>query len=338
MSNVRLLLDFQNLAIRCLYADMEFVADPNPDYRLLSHRIMTSIIYNIRMFSPNELILAVDGRYYWRKKVYEKYKAQRKAKRDNDVFDWNVFFEYLNSFLSDIKQSLPFKVMKIKWVEADDIIGTLTRLLPDGKTNIIVSSDKDFIQLLSNPKVRLYDPIKREQVKSTDPKRVLEIKILTGDKSDNIPNVKPRLGLKTAIKILDDPELIEKLMKDFYVIPKNILTVEKCTHKWKDDKHNEEENMMVCKKCSLGGKKILIKDTYARNSRLIDMGKIPNKIKHRILELYHAYEVHEITGMDFMRFCVRHNLRRLNEDTNKIIKNFMPLMSAESKNEMEEFF
>lgn len=305
----RLLIDYNNMAIRTLFSDMTMIADPNPEFHLHKHKLMASIFYNIRKFEPDEVVLAVDGKGYWRKKIYSEYKAHRKDKRDTDVFPWEDYYEYMDEFTADIKKHFPFKILRIDWVEADDIIGVLTRMLPDDKTNIIVTSDKDFIQLLSNSNVKLYDPMKREYVEVDDPKRELQIKIITGDKSDNIPNIKPRVGVKTAEKLLDDPDKFEALLEETYTI-------------------GEEES------------EISVRDNFKRNGRLIDMGKIPRKIQQRILDRYNDCEINNISGMTFMKFCMRNRLRRLNEDGNKIISSLKPLMGekTEKNNDTMEFF
>ena len=332
MSNVRLLVDMNNLAIRCLFADITMINDPDPDFKMVSHRIMNSLFYNIRKFSPNEIILGVDGKGYWRAKIYEGYKKHRKDKRDTDVFPWDKYYVYIDEFLKDIKATFPFKVIKINWVEADDILATISRMVPDRKENIIISADKDFIQLTAYTNVHLYDPMKKIMIEE-DGKRNLDIKIMTGDKSDNIPNIKPLIGEKTAIKLLDDEEKLEELLNSLYVVPK---IKSKCKHDWNID---EEDRTAICDKCEVEGKVFSVRENYNRNKRLIDMGCIPKKIQQRILERYEECEVKEMGGMDLMKFLMRHRLRKLGEDATMIHESMKPLMGIKTnKDDMGDCF
>ena len=332
MSNVRLLIDFNNLAIRCLFSDISMISDPDPDFKIVTHKIMNSLIYNIRMHRPDEIILAVDGKGYWRRKIYDLYKGHRKDKRDKDIFDWSKYYDYIDGFLKDVKKTFPFKVIRIKWVEADDVISTISRMVPVNRENIIVSADKDFVQLTMNKSIKLYDPMKKIFIENIDSKRELDVKVIVGDKSDNIPNIKPKVGPKTAIKLLEDPEQLEALLDSHYIVP---IRPSDCKHKWLED---DEENIL-CETCEMKGKAISVKENWERNSRLIDMSKIPNKIQQRILERYHECEIKQIGSMDIMRFCSRHNLRKIGQDSSMIHDNMKPLMGMKTdSDEMGEFF
>ena len=334
----RLYIDYNHLCIRSLFADMSLVNDPNPDFKLHKHRVMNSLFFNIRKFRPTEVIVAVDGKNYWRKKIFADYKAHRKDKRDKDVFPWEKYYEYMNEFTADIKKSFPFKIIRINWVEADDIIGVLSRMLPANGSSVIVTSDKDYVQLLKHSGVSLYDPMKKEFVEEEDPQRQLDIKIMTGDKSDNIPNIKPLIGEKTAIKLLDEEEKLEELLNSFYVVP-DIKS--KCKHVWDINEEGEtlEDYVAICEKCEVEGKVFSVQENYNRNKRLIDMGCIPKKIQQRILDRYNDCEVNQIGGMDLMRFLMRHKLRKLGEDCTMIHESLKPLMGIKTnKDDMGEFF
>lgn len=331
----RLYIDYNHLCIRSLFADMSLVNDPNPDFKMHKHRVMNSLFYNIKKFRPTEVIIAVDGKNYWRKKIFEDYKAHRKDKRDKDVFPWGKYYDYMDEFTADIKKSFPFKIIRINWVEADDIIGVLSRMLPAKGSSVIVTSDKDYVQLLKHDGVSLYDPMKKEFVEEEDPQRQLDIKIMTGDKSDNIPNIKPLIGEKTAIKLLDDEKALEELLDSFYVVPKEKT---KCKHDWDVD-NEDESDTAICEKCEMVGKIYSVQENYTRNKRLIDMGCIPKKIQQRILDRYNDCEVNKIGGMDVMKFLMRHKLRKLGEDCTMIHESMKPLMGVKTnKDDMGEFF
>ena len=206
-----LLIDFNNLSIRNVFQSKDMINNPAPDWGLHKHSLIQSIFYNIRKFNPSEVILAVDDKNCWRKKVYPEYKAHRKDKKDNDIFPWDEYQIYINSFLEDIKATFPFMVIQVSYSEADDVIGVLAKHIPSDK--VVVTADSDYIQLMSIPKLKLFNPLKDKFVINDNPKMSLMVKILAGDSGDNIPNIKPRLGPKTAEKLIINNE-VESFIAD----------------------------------------------------------------------------------------------------------------------------
>ena len=77
----------------------------------------------------------------------------------------------------------------------------------------IVSSDTDLVQLV-NDKVKIFDLKMKEVAPKISPEMDLKLKIIIGDKSDNIPAIKNRLGKKTGEKLLNNNEELIKLLKD----------------------------------------------------------------------------------------------------------------------------
>jgi 5'-3' exonuclease len=169
----------------------------------------------IREMKPDAIVIAWDGAGGSRKKrlINKDYKAGRKPIRlnrqirnlseseevENKIWQQTRLTEYLNH--------LPIVQVMVPSVEADDIIAYGVQLQKyKGWQKIIVSSDKDFIQLCDNETV-LYRPIQKVFLNS---KRVLEeygihptnfalARALSGDKSDNLPGV-PGVGMKTVAK------------------------------------------------------------------------------------------------------------------------------------------
>jgi 5'-3' exonuclease len=93
-------------------------------------------------------------------------------------------------------------MLSVERCEADDIIATLCKETFKNEEVIIISSDGDMNQLI-NKNIQQYDPMKRKLVECLNPQIELDIKILTGDKSDNIPPIRKKVGVVTATKILD---------------------------------------------------------------------------------------------------------------------------------------
>lgn len=299
MKKTRLLIDFSHLSIRNLFADREIINNPNPEFNLHRHQLITSLLFLIKKFNPNEVVLGIDNKLNWRKKLYTDYKAHRKAKRDQDVFPWDAYYTYLEELIQDIKDNFPFKVIEQRYAECDDIIAILCKYSPFSGENIVVTSDKDFVQLLSLPHVKIYDPIKRKFMEEKQPKIFLEAKILMGDKSDNIPAIKPRVGEKTAWKLANNKDELDALL------------------------HDAESGKAYRK-------------NYKLNRILIDFNSIPDVIKTKVLKQYDIYEMNEFGSLALTRFFKKLKLKKLASDVALYmpqLKNMIP-----QKREMDELF
>ena len=157
---------------------------------MIRHMILNSIrMYRI-MFKEEygEVVLTYDSRHYWRREIFPQYKQNRKKGRENDSKDWDKIFGLLNSIKSEFKEILPYKYVEVYGAEADDIIGTLCKEYQDQKT-MIVSGDKDFIQLQKYKNVKQYSPILKKYVNGHNPDTYIKEHILKGDSSDGVPNV-----------------------------------------------------------------------------------------------------------------------------------------------------
>lgn len=161
---------------------------------LLRHMILNTIRMNRKKFSDKygELVIACDDRNYWRKGIFPYYKASRKKTRDQSSIDWNTVFTSLNKIRDELKEYFPYPVIQIESAEADDVIGTLChrfgRLL-GGEPILILSADKDFVQLQTYSNVDQYDPTRKKWVKHPNPEVYITEHIIRGDSGDGIPNI-----------------------------------------------------------------------------------------------------------------------------------------------------
>ena len=137
-----------------------------------------------------ELVLCYDSKHYWRRDYYPEYKYSRKKTRDTSKHDWDAIFEVLNNVKDELKEYFPYKHLEVDGAEADDIIAALCLELEydNGKT-LILSGDKDFIQLQKFSNVYQYSPITKKFINGTDPDDYLNEHVMKGDSSDGIPNV-----------------------------------------------------------------------------------------------------------------------------------------------------
>tara|TARA_Y100000401_G_C8325733_1_gene228117 strand:+ start:6142 stop:6891 length:750 start_codon:yes stop_codon:yes gene_type:complete len=133
-----------------------------------------------------ELVICCDSREYWRKSLFEHYKSHRKKDRENSSIDWNEIFKCLNKVKGEINNFLPYPLVEVNGAEADDVIAVLCSY-EDEKT-LILSGDKDFMQLQSHPNVHQYSPMQKKFIIAEDPLRFKKEHIMRGDRGDGIPN------------------------------------------------------------------------------------------------------------------------------------------------------
>ncbi len=161
------------------------------------------------------------ARKNFRNEIYSDYKANR-SEAPEDLIPQ---FEYIRKSVN------AFNIPSIELInyEADDLIATYTEeILKLGAKVTIISSDKDLMQLYSDKKVRIYDPIKNKFIKEEDilkkfgvnSKKVIDVQALAGDSSDNIPGV-PGIGVKTAAELIKEYGTLENLLKNAKNIKQN---------------------------------------------------------------------------------------------------------------------
>ncbi len=168
----------------------------------------------IEDYSDDKMIVIFDAaRENFRNEIYREYKANRGEAPDDLIPQFPLIRECVKSF--NIPQ------LEIEGFEADDLIATYVRLAEKDKIEtIIVSSDKDLMQLVSN-NVTMLDPMKNKKIETKDveekfgvhPDKVIFIQALTGDKVDNIPGA-PGIGPKTASQLINEYNDIDGLIKN----------------------------------------------------------------------------------------------------------------------------
>jgi DNA polymerase-1 len=183
---------------------------------------LKSMGYAIKQLQPTRVIVVFEGEASTnnKKNLYPDYKGNRKLKRITNFSGFSDQEEESASIetqllrLVEYLQCLPIDLAAIDRAEADDTIGYLATRLSKNNDVSIMSSDQDFLQLV-NEKITVYSPTKKkiytpEKIREeygVTPQNYLQMKILLGDSSDNVPGV-PKLGPKKLIK--NFPELQEE--------------------------------------------------------------------------------------------------------------------------------
>lgn len=272
-----LIFDMFNLAYRTVFSSLYQSPEDNGEFKFWKHLFTNSLFRIIDKFQPSKVILAYDVRNTWRYDHYSGYKQNRKASREKAVVDFDKFFPVLNELKEDIKETFTtIYTLECPKAEADDIIAILVKNIFRSNQNIIISSDKDLNQLLTEKNNKQYDPIGNKMMNCINPKRELDLKVIIGDKSDTIPAIKSRTGRATAEKILKSG------LDDFL-----------------DKPENKE-----------------IKENYKRNRMLIDFNYIPKDVHNTIINTYSNYQIKDIEGSKIMKFFTKHKLMKLMDEWN----------------------
>lgn len=290
-----LVIDGHNLIFRTVIVAQEEndkAHNDDPNYTYWKHLFLYQLKTYIEKFGPTRVILAIDSeKSSWRKTIYPEYKENRKLARQKSKVDFKSFFKILNPFLDELTNIFKnIEIIKFDEVEGDDIIAVACQNIKDKIT--IISTDKDFHQLQTFKNVKQYDPIKKSLVNVLNPKSSLTLKIIGGDKNDNIPAIFPRCGMKTSVKVMNS-DLITKVYDDEYIA----------------DEKNKKILMEECKIDPLE-----VRKNIERNTQLIDFKHIPIEIKKIILERLNEPSG-KFNGRQFMNFIVRHSLGKIIENS-----------------------
>lgn len=207
-----LIIDAMNMLIR----SFSLLKAMNPDGHHIGGLVgfLRSLGYVTRIFDPTRVIVVWDGKggSANRKNINPEYKAQRATSR---ITHWGLYdtkeqeTEALIGQLyrvQDYIECLPIQQLGMEKLEADDIIAYLAKRAGEaGKKVTIVSSDKDFFQLIDK-NIEVYAPVKKKTFTHSNivdeikvlPENYNIVKALLGDHSDNLPGVKG-LGIKTIM-------------------------------------------------------------------------------------------------------------------------------------------
>jgi 5'-3' exonuclease len=276
-----IIFDYNQVAISNL---MEQIGSSRStvDESLVRHMILNTIRTYVKKFKAThgpEVVIACDNKNYWRREMFSFYKAGRKKARDASGHDWSSIFECLGKIKEELKLHSPYKVVEVETCEADDVIATLVQKFSSTQKMMILSSDKDFAQLQRYPNVEQYSPILKKYIKEPLPAMQLKQMIIRGDKGDGVPNI---LSTDNCIVegVRQKPISEKKIVVWMNQEPKDFCT----------------EDMLR---------------NYSRNEALIDLSKIPEKLKEKILDTYESATVEN--KQKFMNYMIANRLKNLIE-------------------------
>ena len=252
-----ILVDLSQLLVASTFVSMK-KGETEVDIKRLRHLLLNSLSKYRRQYVNEfgELVICCDGSLSWRKDVFPNYKMGRRTDREESPLNWNQIFGCFEQLKKELRETFPYKVLQINRAEADDIIGTLVmeRKFSSPKT-MIISSDKDFIQLQRYHDVFQYSPVAKKLLNGVDPEEYLREHILRGDKSDGIPNV-----------LSDDDCIVSGI--------RQVPMTKKLIKSWKHIPMPEEH-----------------RERLQRNTMLVDLRYTPYDLQKEILEQFDAKEL-----------------------------------------------
>ena len=274
-----ILIDLNQVCIANVLQEVKQLKKIEP--LLVKHMILSTLLFYRRKFKDQygELVICCDSKRSWRKDVFPFYKANRKTNRQKDDIDWSGIFEVINSLTDDLVNHFPYSVIQVDQAEADDIIGTLVKNYYRQGKIMIVSSDKDFLQLQKYYNVFQYSPIQKKNLQIQNPNEYIKEHIMKGDRGDGIPNF-----------LSDDDTFVtdkrsKKILKTKLEAWKTLDPIEFCDEKM------------------LRG--------WKRNEQLVDLTHTPIDIKQKIVDKFDTYEYNRRDKL--LNYFIQNKLRNLIE-------------------------
>lgn len=275
-----ILLDYNGLAVGTVVMNK---MEANEE--LIRHMILNQVrLYNKKFREEyGQVVIACEGRS-WRKEFFPEYKANRKKTRDESSMNWDEVFRILNTVRDEIIENLPYKVVQVPTAEADDIIGVLaehTNEFGNHEPVMIVSNDKDFLQLQKYSNVRQFSPMKKKLISEPNPHKYLLEHICKGDSSDGIPNISS--ADRTFVDGGRQTPVRQKLIDEVVVNIDNL------------DAALSTEQLR----------------NFQRNRKLIDLSECPEDVKREIINTYE--NVKPAPKMKVLNYLVKKRLKQLIE-------------------------
>ena len=275
-----ILVDMNQISLASMMMHLHMNKSKEIDENMVRHMILNSLrMYRTKYSSEfGELVLCYDSKHYWRRDYFPEYKSGRRKSREKSDLDWNAIFLCLNKIKDELRDNMPYKFIEIYGAEADDIIGVLCSEYSD--EIMIISGDKDFIQLQKYPNVKQYSPITKKSVNGENPGGYLKEHIFKGDTSDGVPNV-----------LSPDNTFTDGLRQKPLTKKKIASWME---HNFEDVAPNDE-----------------VKRNYQRNRKLIDLTYTPEELSSEIINTYKEAPYGDRSKL--LNYFIQKRLRNLTE-------------------------
>jgi 5'-3' exonuclease len=275
-----------------------------------------------RRFQPDHVVFALEGRS-WRKDFYPPYKRNRTDARaaltEKEAEEDQMFWETYDALTKYLAERTNCSVIRHPTAEADDVIARWIALHPQDN-HVIVSSDTDFVQLVSD-NVQQFNGITDELItlegildakgqpvidkktkaakSAPDPKWLLFEKCMRGDASDNVFSAYPGVRTKGTKNKVGLQEAFEDRNAQGYAWNNLML------QRWID--HEGQEHRVL--------------DDYQRNRTLVDLTQQPTDVKSAVDQAIREQISHRDVGQvgsHFLKFCAKYELTRLSDNAEQV--------------------
>ena len=279
-----ILVDMNQVTLSNLMVQLGGSKNVEPDF--VRHMVLNSLRSYRSKFEGEfgELVLCYDNKTNWRREYFPNYKHSRRKGRKESKLDWNNIFDTLHMIKDELTEFFPYKVLEVENAEADDIIASVVFHVASEPKNyekvLILSSDKDFIQLQKYNFVSQYSPMQKKFVNGLDPTTYIKEHILKGDRSDGVPNF-----------LSPDNTFVDELRQR----PMSKRKIETWIDLEPSDYCNEE--MMR---------------NYHRNRTLIDLSYIPDDIKEKCTQTF--LDAPEGSRKHLLNYFIKKKLKSLMEN------------------------
>lgn len=305
-----LIFDISNMLYRTFSVHQK--SDGDDAMGLAVHTALISMNYFYKKFKPDKIVAAMDHsswrKQYTRTSKCVSQKPYKGNRRQNMTPTEQERYERFLTHVNDVKELLTehtsIIALEKKGLEADDFIAGFIQYrdtVSYGEDSyVIVSGDKDFIQLLKYPNVQLFDP-RTSKSRSlaewdNDADFFMFEKCFRGDKSDNVQSAYPGVRKTRLRKGYVDSYERENLMQHKWVMPDG------------DD-----------------GREVVVGDLYKENQILMDLEKQPEDIRKKMMVtiLKNEKDPGVYSHFHFLGFCGRYELKKVAEQA----ENFTPMLS-----------
>lgn len=273
--HTNLYVDVSNLAWKSRYMNKLHETKKEPFVpQLIFLTFMNEMLASFKKYKADGVLCAFEGKGNWRKSFYADYKNKEK----DDIYAEDVK-EAIGMIMDFLTAHSSIKCVSVPKSEADDVIAVACQNKGDYPT-VIISSDKDFVQLLKWGDTRLYSPQQDKERTSEDPDYDLFMKCIRGDTSDNIFSAFPRVRAT-------------KLEEAFYGDSMSMLNLLETELK--------------------DGEKVV--DKYQFNKKLIDLTQQPEKLREQILAELQTPTTGKYNQGAVMKFAKEHKIEMMIKDT-----------------------
>jgi len=274
-----ILVDLNQVLISNFMVQTRGAPDVKPNKEMIRHMVVNSLRgFNVKFKNKyGNMILCADAGNPWRRDAFPNYKYSRRKGRDDSAFDWENIFNIITEIKNEIRDNFPYAVMYIERCEADDIIAILAKYYHQSEPIMIVSGDKDFIQLQRFTNVEQYAPIQKKFLgEDIVPEQFLMEHIIKGDRSDGIPN---------------------------------ILSADDCFVTGEKQKPITKKRL---EEFSSGQMDAETKTNFERNKKLVDLMQIPGLLENEIINSYRNYKFNDRSKL--LTYFIENKLKSLMEN------------------------